>query len=113
MRKSLTLTEILVSAFIIATSFVAVTTVFVNVRGLTRNLEKSFYANLIATSNLNNLWLAVREDTWDSGNLSVGNHTPSPSSVEIEGTTYNLSYTVDDKSASGKEYREVDFTISW
>ena len=109
MRKSLTLTEILVSAFIIATVFVAIIAIFVNIRGLTRGFEKSYYATLLATSNLNNLWLSTREDVWDSGNLSVGAHNfPS---VTIEGTTYDLNYTVN--NVSGKEYRKVEFTVSW
>lgn len=108
-KKSLTLTEILVSAFIIATTFAAIIAVFVNIRGLTRSLEKNYNATLLATSNLNNLWLSVREDTWDSGNLSVG--TYNLGSVTVGGVTYNLSYTVN--SVSGKDYRQVDFKVSW
>ena len=111
MRRSLTLTEILISAFIVATCFVAVIVVFVNIRGLTGGFKKNYYASLLAESNLNNLWLSVREDTWNSGDLSLGAHTPSPSSVTAEGITYNLSYTVN--SVSGKDYRKVEFTVSW
>jgi len=109
MRKSLTLTEILISAFIIATCFAAVIAVFVNIRGFTYSFEKNYNATLLATTNLNNLWLSVREDTWNSGDLSTGNHTLS--SVTVGGTTYNLSYEV--SSASGKDYRQVDFKVSW
>ncbi len=109
MKKSLTLTEILVSAFIIATSFTAVIVVFVNIGGFTQTFEKSYYATLLAASNLNNLWLSVREDTWDLGALSSGNHTLS--SVTMERTTYNLSYTV--SNISGVDYRKVDFKVSW
>jgi len=107
MRRSLTLTEILVSAFIVATIFAAVIAVFINIRGFTGGFEKNYNANLLAESNLNNLWLSVKEDTWDSGDLSEGTHDLG--SVTIGGTTYDLSYEV---STSG-DYRKVDFKVSW
>jgi len=109
MRKSLTLTEILVSAFIITTLFAAVIAVFINIKGLMQNVKKAPYATLLAESNLNNLWLSVRGDAWDSEGLSVGTHNLS--SVTIGGTTYDLSYTVSD--VPGEDYRKVDFTVSW
>lgn len=107
MRRSLTLTEILVSAFIIATTFAAVIAVFINIRGLTSGFRKNYNANLLAESNLNDLWLSVREDTWDSGGLSEEAHDLD--SVTVGGVTYNLSYEV---STSGG-YRKVDFKVSW
>jgi len=105
MRKFFTLLEILVAAFIVMVIFAAIMAVFVNIRGIARFAEDIFEAALLAESNLNNLFSEVREDTWDSGALSLGSHDLG--SVE----DYSLSYDVE--SVPGQDYRKVTFSISW
>ncbi|RKY40614.1 MAG: hypothetical protein DRP76_01540 [Candidatus Omnitrophota bacterium] len=107
MRNFFTLLEILVATFIVMVIFAAIIAVFANIRGTVRFAEDVFEGALLAESNLNALFSEVREDTWDSGALSLGSYDLGSLGK------YSLSYNVEPVTVTGQECRKVTFNISW
>ncbi|MCD6583789.1 MAG: type II secretion system protein [Candidatus Omnitrophica bacterium] len=109
MKKFFTLTEVLVGAVILSLILAGLISAFVAAKKYISHSNKRLIAFNLARGKLNELYQAVREDTWGSGDLSVGTHTLA--GVTIEGVNYTGSYTVIPKR--GREYRQVVITIQY
>lgn len=112
MRKGVTLTEVIVGAVILAVSFAGLLATFVAVRKYVKRANKRLIAVDLAVSQLNDLYRAVRDDTWDSGALQPG--STNLGSYTIDSQVYQdpgaqNSYSV----ATVGDYRRVSVTINY
>jgi len=112
MKKTVSLAEVIVGAIILVTVFGSFLAAFTGVRGYVRRANKRLVSANLARSALNRLYKEVRQDTWDSGALSV--HTEDLPNYDIDGLAYNggavnNNYVV--SSVDGRDYRKVDITI--
>lgn len=109
MKKYFTLTEVLVGAVILSLILGGLISLFTAAKRYVTHSTKRLIAFTLARSKLNELYQAVREDIWESGDLSVDTH--SLPTITIEGVNYSGSYKV--KSVPGREYRQVVITIQY
>lgn len=112
MRKAFTLTEVMVGAVLLSGVFAALLTSFVSVRRYVKRANQRLIASDLATRQLNDLYRAVREDTWDSGYLSTG--SINLNSYTIDNQVYQdpaqpNRYTVVDVG----DYRRVSVRINY
>ena len=114
-KKSFGLTEIIVSAVILASVMAGFLATFVGVKKyINRSSRRTIAANYIR-SELSSLYNEVREDTWDTGKLQDGKHTSLPVTINAKG--YSGSYTVTDCNTAGNcdndgNYRRVEMKIT-
>ena len=107
--KAVTLVEVLVSMVLLA----LVMTGLVNVFGA-GNHYALYSRNRMTSSEMGKLFLeplqlAVRADSWDSGELGLGSHSCGASSVNT--IPYTAQYQVD--NVPGVSSRRVTAKVSW
>ncbi len=110
-ENGFTLLEVIVAAVLVTIVGASVLMAFVNA---TRWTDPSSLAAVYdARGKLDQLNEEVRNDTWNSGALSTGNH--GPSQVTINGRTYTQSYEVTSVplGSVSDAYRKVVVTESW
>lgn len=111
MRKSASLTEVIIGAVILATVFTGLIAVVVSSRKfISRASRRLTSANLIRAS-ISDLYYQVRNDTLATGALSSGVHNIS--NFTIDNVVYTRNYTVNASVESGYDYRKVDMTASF
>ena len=114
MKKSVTLIETLVGALILAIVFAGLLATFIGARKYVNRANKRLVASYLVRRQLVELHQAVREDTWDSGDLSEP-QTNNFGGWLIDGVTYQgtpaNNYQV--ASVAGKDYREVEVTVNY
>jgi len=72
MRKGVSLTEVVIGSLILAIAFGGLLSTFVAVRKYINRANQRLIANDLASQTLNDLYRAVREDTWNTGTLAAG-----------------------------------------
>jgi hypothetical protein len=123
-RRSVTLTEVIVGAVILATTFGGLLATFVGVQRYIVRANKRLVSANLGRSVLDTLYVGVRADTWDSTDLSlplsIGEHTSPPgigTGIDIGIHTYTGSYLVsagDDVDGDGQsDYRQVDVSVNY
>jgi len=106
-----TLLEILVSLLILSIVITGIMSVFIaSRRYIVRSRHRLQAANL-ARQVLEGLYKDVRQDTWDTGGLSVGSSKNCGISCSLDNISCTCRYSVN--NVSGYDYRKVDVTINW
>ncbi len=110
-KNTFILTEVLIGAFLLATTFAVVLAIFVSARGYVLHSQKRIIAANLLRSLYNELYYKIRADNWSdtSGDFSLGVHNLG--SVTIENISYNQSYTV--SRVSGREYKQISITVTY
>ena len=113
MKKAVTLVEVIAGAMILAITFGGLLATFISVRKYVNRANKRLIATNLAVCKLNDLYRAVREDTWGSGSLSAP-LTQNLSSFTIDNHVYQDAakpnkYIV---TAVG-DYRRVTVTVNY
>ncbi len=105
-----TLVEVIVALMVILVAATGVLASFIAAKRYTVRANHRIIAMNLARQKLEILRAHMRQDTWDSGNLSVGSYSESLSSESrlINGTR---GYQV--QAVSDKEYRRVIMNITW
>ena len=111
-KSGISLLEIIVSMIILALVMVGLMNVFVVGRGYMAHSRFRTSAGQLATVFLDPLQNEVREDTWDSNNLSVTTTPQTRATQEIDGITYTPTYFITDES-SGAALRRVRVNVTW
>lgn len=115
MKKAVSLAEVMVSIIILALSVTGIITVFYTARNYIARTEKRSAATSLSHSNLRVLPQAVRADTWDTGGLSTGTKSLSPSEIGIH--SYSGGYQVDSVDhpfiTGIEDYRQVEIRITY
>lgn len=109
-NKALTLIEIIVSSLIFSAILTGFLSVVVSIRRLNREMFHRLQAINLARGVLEELCEEVREDTWDSGGLSVGLHDKGTVAI-LDQIDYSAKYSV--SSGPGGEIRKVRLDIEW
>lgn len=109
MKKSVTLVEILVASFILASALAGLLATFAAVRTYITRSNVRLAATNIARGVLNQLKVNVTAATWNTGDLA-GN-TSNNMNVTIEGKIYNGTYNV--TNVTGRDYRQVIMNIAY
>ena len=110
MRKTITLVEVITGAIILALTFAGLLSAFISVRKYVNRANKRVIAANLIVQQLNDLYRAVRADTWDSGDLGLGGPIPMDD-YTIDNYIYqNNEYTV---SATPGDYRRVSVTVNY
>ena len=116
-KRSITLTEVIVGAIILASVFGGLLATFVAVRKYINRANKRLVSANLARMVLDDLYPEVSADTWDSDNTEQNKLWPdatySPVDVTIENRNYKGDYTVEDMTDEGREYRKVDVSINY
>ncbi len=123
-RRSVTLTEVVVGAVILATAFGGLLATFLGVQRYIVRANKRLVSANLGRSVLDTLYAGVRADTWDSTDLNlpltIGDHTNPPgigSGIDIGVHTYTGSYVVsagEDVNSDGQsDYRQVDVSVNY
>jgi Tfp pilus assembly protein PilW len=111
-RSGLTLFEIIVSLMILALVMVGLGNVFVASRRYLRHSRSRIQASEVMKFLLSPLQGAVRQDTYDTGDLATGSHTGSQ--VFLEDTFYNSTLTVSNVVLPGStNIRRVQVSVQW
>mgnify|MGYP001064109083 CR=1 FL=1 len=101
-KEGISLVELIISLFILATIFSAILSGFIySHRYLQRAYSRLNAANIIRRE-LNNLYLEVRYDTWDSGRLKIGNTNLTLGNFEGDMTV---------REDENRDYREVNLNV--
>jgi type II secretory pathway pseudopilin PulG len=111
-KRAVTLVETLVSAVILAVVFGGLLATFFSVRNYVKRANKRLVSMNLIRHVANDLYKAVRADTWDSGDLQTGSHS-NEVNVTIDNMTYTGNYTVTDLSGSGYDYRQVTINLNY
>ncbi len=111
MRKGVTLTEVIVGAIILAITFAGLLATFVTVRKYVKRANKRLIATDLASQTLNDLYRAVRNDTWDSGALQPG--SSNIGSYTIDGQSYQGTPANQYSVTTVGDYRRVSVTINY
>ena len=110
-KKTFTLTEIIVGSIILASVFGGLVASFIAVCCyINKASMRLIAANLLARDVLSRLYNEVREDTYDTGGLSIGNHN-NAINITIDGSQYTGSYTV--SSIQERDYRRVSIAVNY
>jgi len=111
MRKSFTIIEVLVSSILFAAVVAGFLSVVASVRHLNARSRQRIIATNVARQVLEDLYEAVRQDTWGSGNLTDGAHNNFLTRT-INGITYTVDYNVI-SNPDGIRGKQVDITVRW
>ena len=109
-KKAVTLVEVLVATVLITLVFAGLMSAFLSIRNYVKRANKRLVAMNLMRHMSNDLYAAVREDTWSTGDLQTGTHN-NIVNVTVDGLTYTGNYTV--SSVSGYNYREADLNITY
>lgn len=109
-ERGFTLVEIIVALMVILVAATGVLASFIAAKRYTVRANHRIIAMNLARQKLEMLRAQMRQDTWDSGNLSIGNYNESLSS-ESRLTNATRGYQV--QAVSDKEYRRVIMNITW
>ena len=109
-KKAVSLVEILVASFILASVFAGLLASFIAVRKYVTRANSRLVGVNMARGVLGSLYPYVRADTWDSAGLNDGNTTAIPATT-VDGGNYAGNYTV--SNVSGHTYREVTINITY
>ena len=117
--RAFSLMEVVVGTIIIAAFFGGLTAIFVSVRRYVLHANSRLVATNLGRQQLNNLYGEVRQDTWDTGNLSNG-HAGNTNAADIDGRQYNGNFTVNNMTYIGSggvtvngQYRQVTVQINY
>lgn len=112
MKKAVTLTEVVVGAIILSITFGGLLATFVAVRKYVKRANKRLITADLASRQLNDLYRAVSDDTWDSGTLAVGSEPLGP--YEIDGLTYQDDVAPNSYSVTTVgDYRRVSVIVNY
>ena len=113
MNKAVTLVEVITGAIILSLTFTGLLTTFVSVRKYVNRANKRIIAANLVVCQLNDLYRAVREDTWGSGDLGAAGPI-AMNDYTIDNHVYqNNEYTVHDLTGDGHDYRRVNVTVNY
>lgn len=112
-NSGLSLLEILISLMILAMVMTGLANVFTVSRRYLNHSRSRVGGSEMGKLALSPLGLAVREDTYPSGELAE-NANKAGASMEIDGVTYNVTYNISsiDLPSDGI-LRRVNTTITW
>ena len=113
MRRGVTLIEVITGTIILAIAFGGLLATFVGVRRYVLRANKRLIAVDLVSQTMNDLYRAVREDTWNTGDLQIGN--TNIGAYTIDSQVYQdpgspNSYTV---APTASTYRRVNVTINY
>ncbi len=112
MKKAVTLVEVIVGAIILAVTFTSLLTTFIGVRRYVKRANKRLITTDLASQTLNDLYRAVRDDTWDSGTLQPG--SSNIGSYTIDGQVYQDPASVNSYNVTTiGDYRQVNVTVNY
>lgn len=113
MRRGATLTEVIAGAIILSIAFGGLLATFISVRKYVQRANKRLIVTDLLSQTLNDLYRAVRADTWDSGVLRLG--SINLSSYTIDGLVYQDGAAPNNYSvtATGDDFRRVNVTINY
>jgi type II secretory pathway pseudopilin PulG len=116
-KKTFTLTEIIVGSIILASIFGGLVASFVATRRYVNRANTRLISANLARSVLNGLYNEVRQDTYDTGGLSVGTHN-NVINVSIDNHQYTGDYEVSSIDINGdgtpdRDYRRVIITVNY
>jgi len=118
MKKSISLTEVIVGAVILAGTFAALFATFVGVRRYVKRANKRLITVNLEKRVFGDLYRYVRQDTWDTGGLKLTLGVPVDlPDYSIDNIIYQRSspdqnrYEVN--PAAGMDYRKVTVTINY
>ncbi|UCC94371.1 MAG: hypothetical protein JSW40_06050 [Candidatus Omnitrophota bacterium] len=112
MRKSITLTEVIVGAIIIASVFAGLLASFIAVRRYVAHANRRLIALNLSRTVINGLFEDVDQSRWapgSGGGLEPGDHDVD--SFRIENVFFEGNYTV--TQPAGHEYREMEIRIQY
>ncbi len=117
MKKSVTLTEVIIGSLILAVTFSGLLATFMSVRKYVKRANKRLIATDLVTQALNGLYRHVRYDRWDLDDLSdTGAGSADIPAYTIDNQLYEdlasptqNSYTV----TTVGDYRQVTLTINY
>jgi len=112
-RKSVTLLEIMVAAFILAAVIAGTLASFVAVRNYVRRSGIRLSVANLARGRLNALFPQVDASIWNnaSATLSLANGTLNTTNESSDGTGYTINYSV--SNVTGRTYRLVTMNVSY
>jgi len=118
MKKTLTLTEVLVSAVILAVVFAGLLATFIGVRRYTKRANKRLVATNLVTYQFSNLYREVRANDWNQATNDLRVDTTNMPDYEIDyfdyGTDANSTYTVDNHpDATVTDLRKVTIKMDY
>ncbi len=118
MKKTLTLTEVLVSAVILAVVFAGLLATFIGVRRYTKRANKRLVATNLVTYQFSNLYREVRANDWNQATNDLRVDTTNMLDYEIDyfdyGTDANSTYTVDNHpDATVTDLRKVTIKMDY
>lgn len=108
-KKSVTLTETLVGSVILALVFGGLMASFLAARKYVARANTRLVAANLGRSVLNELYSAVRADTWDDP--SIANNPLSPQGAAASGNTNWRSHSVDDHTIDGVIYANNEYEV--
>ncbi len=116
-RKGLSLVEIIVATVILTLAFGGLFAAFIGIRRYTTNINGRIIAANLARQALEGLYDGVSADTWDTGDLSVGNDKGLPE-YRIDRKPYGeggapSSWDVTQDTANNRDYRQVNIDIGY
>jgi prepilin-type N-terminal cleavage/methylation domain-containing protein len=112
-QNGFSLVEILIALALLGVLSGTIFHAFTSVTPLSPTNQSKAYN--LGREGLENLYGAVRQDTWDAGNLRSGVNQAcvGPASpTSLDGTNFSCNYTVS-SVAGGPDYRKVDVVVSW
>ena len=123
MKRTVTLTEVVVASVILALVFGGLFASFIAVRNYVNRANKRLIVINLVRRTFNSLYPAVREDWWNDENMPLY-AGPACLNPDGEWCVYNLpDYSIDNinyenndyrvKNIPGKDYREVKVTIHY
>ncbi len=112
MKKAVTLVEVIAGAMILSVTFAGLFAAFISVRKYVNRANKRLIAANLVTQQMNDLYRAVREDTWDSGALQLG--STNLSWYIIDGYTYQDAGLPNERIVTPVgDYRRVRVKINY
>lgn len=108
-KKAVSLVEILVAALILGIVVAGIVSVFFTARNYIARANKRSVATSLSHSNLRVLPGAVREDTWGSGDLSLGTTSLPQENIDL----YSYSGRRIVRPVEFQDYRQVEIRVSY
>ncbi|MCK4912530.1 MAG: hypothetical protein KAS05_02270 [Candidatus Omnitrophica bacterium] len=112
--KGVTLVEVVVGSIILAVAFGGLLSTFVSSRQYINKANKRLIANDLASQTLNDLYRAVDNGTWDSGDLQL--RTNNIGSYTIDNQVYQDGGAARNRyrsSATAGSYRRVEVIVNY
>lgn len=108
-KQGFTIVEVVMASIIFALTAAGIYTTLSALRQPAGESARDVTAAFLGEQFLQSMRNEVDQSTWNSGRLTLGNHTETP--VIINGITYSIAYTVSADSLS--DARKVVLNISW